>query len=214
MCTICALTWRCPRSPSFYRAGRRMRCGGRDCPRCKATGRNRLSADRRRGKCPAARAPAKSAPSAPNRCTAPSARPTRAGTIATGRAGSHARLHQTRPRRGRREQQPLISRYRSGTQPPSVKMARRLDDVLDAGGQLVALARTAGPPLEAGPDSLDADDELARSSWSGGPAPPTSGPRRSNGWSGPSMTWRSPIRPAARRCCCPGCAATWAMSLA
>lgn len=35
----------------------------------------------------------------------------------------------------------LISRYRSGRQEPSQRMARRIDDVLGAGGQLAALAR-------------------------------------------------------------------------
>jgi len=38
----------------------------------------------------------------------------------------------------------LISRYVNGKQPPSVKMARRLDDLLGAGGRLAALA---APPL-------------------------------------------------------------------
>lgn len=37
----------------------------------------------------------------------------------------------------------LISRYLSGRQPPSARMAARLDDVLKAGGKLVAAAQDA-----------------------------------------------------------------------
>ena len=37
----------------------------------------------------------------------------------------------------------LISRYANGKQPPSPKMAARLDEVLNAGGELAALASRA-----------------------------------------------------------------------
>lgn len=56
----------------------------------------------------------------------------------------------------------LISRYRSGAQSPSERMARRLDEVLGADGQLVALARTAARTT-AGDDLVadGVDDEIA-----------------------------------------------------
>src|SRR5216683_2845986 len=44
----------------------------------------------------------------------------------------------------------LISRLASGKQLPSVQMAGRLDDVLEAGGQLAALAATAVAATGAG----------------------------------------------------------------
>lgn len=72
--------------------------------------------------------------------------------------------------------QALICRYRSGKQKPSAKMAARLDEVLDAGGSLVALAKDtplgrravlavavaglAGPPLF-GVLDLDGRERLA-----------------------------------------------------
>jgi transcriptional regulator with XRE-family HTH domain len=53
----------------------------------------------------------------------------------------------------------LISRYRSGRQQPSQRMAQRLDDVLGAGGQLAGFARQ---PAGRVPDPRDpADDEIA-----------------------------------------------------
>jgi transcriptional regulator with XRE-family HTH domain len=51
----------------------------------------------------------------------------------------------------------LISRYRSGRQEPSLRMAQRIDDTLGAAGQLAALAR--GPAATAPDDG--ADDEIA-----------------------------------------------------
>lgn len=57
----------------------------------------------------------------------------------------------------------LISRYLSGRQPPSVRMAARLDDVLKAGGKLVAAAQDAPSVVLGGTasDELEAID-LAR----------------------------------------------------
>jgi transcriptional regulator with XRE-family HTH domain len=56
----------------------------------------------------------------------------------------------------------LISRYRSGRQEPSQRMARRLDEVLGADGQLVALARRAAVRADIDPGAADpADDEIA-----------------------------------------------------
>lgn len=54
----------------------------------------------------------------------------------------------------------LISRYRNGSQAPSARMARRLDDVLDAGGQLAELARHPARAAAAAPDAA-LDDEIA-----------------------------------------------------
>jgi len=51
----------------------------------------------------------------------------------------------------------LISRYRSGQQQPSLRMAQLLDDALGAGGQLAA-ARRAEPPVDQG---AALDDEIA-----------------------------------------------------
>jgi transcriptional regulator with XRE-family HTH domain len=53
----------------------------------------------------------------------------------------------------------LISRYRSGRQQPSLRMAQTLDDVLGAGGQLAALGRAAAV---SGPDPVTdgLDDEI------------------------------------------------------
>jgi transcriptional regulator with XRE-family HTH domain len=51
----------------------------------------------------------------------------------------------------------LISRYRNGRQQPSERMARRMDEVLDAGGRLAAL--TASVPAEAPASGFD--DEIA-----------------------------------------------------
>jgi transcriptional regulator with XRE-family HTH domain len=51
----------------------------------------------------------------------------------------------------------LISRYRSGAQAPSPRMAQRLDDLLKAGGQLEALARRSDVVAEA----IYGDDEIA-----------------------------------------------------
>src|SRR6185437_4573843 len=57
----------------------------------------------------------------------------------------------------------LISRYRSGAQPPSMRMARRLDEVLDAGGQLSVLARPQDRPASSAVLACDdgLDDEIA-----------------------------------------------------
>src|SRR5690348_6075292 len=57
----------------------------------------------------------------------------------------------------------LISRYRNGRQHPSLRMARRVDEVLGAGGQLAALAGEA--PVDAedgGPGDEIGALELAR----------------------------------------------------
>jgi transcriptional regulator with XRE-family HTH domain len=51
----------------------------------------------------------------------------------------------------------LISRYRSGRQEPSLRMAQRIDDTLGAAGQLAALAR--GPAAATADDG--SDDEIA-----------------------------------------------------
>jgi transcriptional regulator with XRE-family HTH domain len=54
----------------------------------------------------------------------------------------------------------LISRYRSGQQPPSPRMARLLDNALGAGGQLAAAARRSEVRAgDAGTDGID--DEIA-----------------------------------------------------
>jgi tetratricopeptide (TPR) repeat protein len=56
----------------------------------------------------------------------------------------------------------LISRYRAGRQHPSPRMARRLDEVLAAGGRLAAVAALddAASPEAARPDSAP-DDEIS-----------------------------------------------------
>jgi transcriptional regulator with XRE-family HTH domain len=51
----------------------------------------------------------------------------------------------------------LISRYRNGRQQPSQRMARRMDEVLDAGGRLAGLA--VGAPAEA--PAVEFGDEIA-----------------------------------------------------
>jgi transcriptional regulator with XRE-family HTH domain len=55
----------------------------------------------------------------------------------------------------------LVSRYRNGSQPPSLRMARRLDDALDAGGELEALARSTAGRSTPGACDDGGDDEIA-----------------------------------------------------
>jgi len=56
----------------------------------------------------------------------------------------------------------LVSRYRSGHQSPSRRMAERLDEVLEADGQLAALARPGSARVVTGPGPAEAaDDEIA-----------------------------------------------------
>jgi transcriptional regulator with XRE-family HTH domain len=60
----------------------------------------------------------------------------------------------------------LISRFVNGKQKPSGKLARRLDEVLETGGELAALADLTAPDREVqaldGPEAWELGDALTR----------------------------------------------------